>query len=163
VAIAIGAGIALAGTAVSANAASNAADQQSQSAQSSLDLQSKQHDQSLALQQPYTNAGTNALSTMQQLNSGNFSSFTQSPDYKFALDQGTKAMDASSLGRAWRRRITTTSTTTWPASPRKVKTLPRSRATRMPALPTLARTSTRTWARHRRREHSELPMLSTTD
>jgi hypothetical protein len=99
VAIAIGAGIALAGTAVSANAASNAADQQSQSSQASLDLQRQQHDQSIALQKPYTDAGNNALQTMQQLNGGNFSSFTQSPDYQFALSQGTKAMDASAAAR----------------------------------------------------------------
>ncbi len=93
------AGATLLGSYLTSNAASNAANQQNQQAQNSLQLQQQMHNQTVAGLQPYNDAGRNALSTMQQLNGGNYSSFTQSPDYQFALDQGTKAMDASAAAK----------------------------------------------------------------
>ena len=95
----IAGGAALVGGYLSSNAAGNAADQQNQQAQNSLQLQQQMHNQTVAGLQPYNDAGRTALSTMQQLNGGNYSSFTQSPDYQFALDQGTKALDASAAAK----------------------------------------------------------------
>jgi hypothetical protein len=97
--MAIAAGATLVGSYMSSSAAGDAADQQAQSAQNSLQLQKQMHDETTANLAPYNLAGQNALAQMQQLNSGNFSSFTQSPDYQFALSQGTKAMDASAAAR----------------------------------------------------------------
>ncbi len=49
--------------------------------------------------QPYLNAGTGALNQLAQLNSGNYSSFQESPDYQFTLQQGTQALDRSAAAR----------------------------------------------------------------
>lgn len=48
---------------------------------------------------PWLQAGQGALGNLQKLNSGDFSAFTQSPDYQFALDEGFKAMDRSAASR----------------------------------------------------------------
>jgi len=45
--------------------------------------------------QPWLDAGKGALSGLQQLLAGNYSGFENSPDYKFALDQGLHASDMS--------------------------------------------------------------------
>lgn len=66
-------------------------------AQAGLDAataeQARQYDQSREDMQPWLQAGQGALGQMQQLNSGDFSSFTKSPDYQFSLDQGMQALD----------------------------------------------------------------------
>lgn len=49
--------------------------------------------------QPYLTAGNNAVGQMQQLNRGDFSSFTQSPDYQFAMQQGLQGLDRSAAAR----------------------------------------------------------------
>ena len=41
---------------------------------------------------PYYQVGADALAQIQRLNAGDFSSFQQSPDYQFALDQGNQAL-----------------------------------------------------------------------
>lgn len=48
---------------------------------------------------PYMQAGQGALTQLQDLNAGDFSSFTESPDYTFARDQGIKALDRSASSR----------------------------------------------------------------
>lgn len=50
--------------------------------------------------QPFYDAGTSALSRLERLNAGDFSAFTQSPDYQFARDQGLEGIGrlASSRG-----------------------------------------------------------------
>lgn len=50
-------------------------------------------------QMPWLQAGQNALTQLQDLNSGDFSSFTESPDYAFARDQGIKGLDRSAASR----------------------------------------------------------------
>ncbi|AVU02511.1 hypothetical protein ACQR5V_21355 [Xanthomonas oryzae pv. oryzicola] len=49
--------------------------------------------------QPYLNAGTGALNQLSQLNSGNYSSFQESPDYQFTLQQGLQGLDRSAAAR----------------------------------------------------------------
>ncbi|WDI91922.1 hypothetical protein [Xanthomonas campestris] len=49
--------------------------------------------------QPYLNAGTSALNQLSQLNSGNYQSFQESPDYQFTLQQGIQGLDRSAAAR----------------------------------------------------------------
>lgn len=67
--------------------------------QATIDEQRRQYDQSRQDQLPWLQAGTGALAQMQALNSGDFSSFKQSPDYQFSYDQGMQALDRSAAAR----------------------------------------------------------------
>lgn len=49
--------------------------------------------------QPYYDAGTSALSRLEKLNAGDFSAFTQSPDYQFALGQGIEGINRGAASR----------------------------------------------------------------
>ncbi len=49
--------------------------------------------------QPYMDYGKNNLNTLNQLNSGNFSSFYESPDYQFTKGQSIGALDSSAASR----------------------------------------------------------------
>lgn len=104
----IGAGIAAAGgiasAAIGSSGAKDAAAIQAQAANNSLDFQKQQFDwqkqQASTLQQnfqPFIQAGQGATSTLSRLTGGNgtpadYSSFSNSPDYKFALDQGNRGV-----------------------------------------------------------------------
>lgn len=84
----VGAGIALVGlgtAAYQANEAGEAADQVAGGARQGL----AEYQQYNA---PFYNAGTSALSRLERLNSGDFSAFEESPDYRFAFDQGNEAI-----------------------------------------------------------------------
>lgn len=59
----------------------------------------RQYDQSRTDMLPWLNAGQGALSQLQALNSGDFSSFEKSPDYQFRFDQGLQANDRSAAAR----------------------------------------------------------------
>ena len=48
---------------------------------------------------PYFDIGLSNLRQLQALNSGDFSSFQQSPDYQFRFDQGMQALDRSAAAR----------------------------------------------------------------
>lgn len=48
---------------------------------------------------PYITAGGSALSQMQHLNAGDYSSFTASPDYQFSMSQGLQGLDRSAAAR----------------------------------------------------------------
>ncbi|KAF1692652.1 hypothetical protein [Pseudoxanthomonas koreensis] len=61
--------------------------------------QRRQFDLSRQDQQPWLHAGQNALTQLQALNSGDFSSFNNSPDYQFARDQGLQGLDRSAAAR----------------------------------------------------------------
>lgn len=50
-------------------------------------------------QMPWLQAGQRNLATLEDLNQGDFSSFTESPDYAFARDQGIKGLDRSAASR----------------------------------------------------------------
>lgn len=84
----VGATVALVGAASAANQsrqAGKAADAQGRAAQAG-------QQEYLALNQPYLSSGTSALSRLERLNSGDFSAFEESPDYRFAFDQGNEAI-----------------------------------------------------------------------
>ena len=95
----IGAGAAIAGANKAAGAAKAGAKASQQATDATIAEQRRQFDLSRADQMPWLNAGKDALGNLQKLNSGDFSAFTQSPDYQFALDEGFKAMDRSAASR----------------------------------------------------------------
>jgi hypothetical protein len=98
-----GAAIAVGTAAYSANQQKKAASQGAAAMQKATDQsvaeQQRQYDQNRQDQMPWMQAGQNALGQMQALNSGDFSSFKQSPDYQFAFDQGLQAINRSAAAR----------------------------------------------------------------
>lgn len=61
--------------------------------------QQRQYDLAREDRKPWLEAGQGALAQMQALNSGDFSSFKESPDYQWTLDQGFKGLDRSAAAR----------------------------------------------------------------
>jgi hypothetical protein len=80
-------------------AAKKAAGAQSRAADAATEEQRRQFDLTRQDQQPWLQAGQGALTQMQALNSGDFSSFKESPDYQFAFDQGLQGLDRSAAAR----------------------------------------------------------------
>lgn len=102
--VAVASGVIALGTSVyGANQQKNAQNKSIKAQQGAADAatqeQARQYDQTRADQQPWMQAGQGALGQMQALNSGDFSSFTQSPDYQFAFDQGLQGLDRSAAAR----------------------------------------------------------------
>ena len=98
--------VAVAGAAISIGKGvmdSNAAKKAGRAQQAGYDAASaesaRQYDQTREDMQPWMQAGNNALAQMQQLNSGDFSSFKESPDYQFAFSQGLQGLDRSAAAR----------------------------------------------------------------
>lgn len=101
---AITAGVVVAGTAAyGANrkaAAQKAAGRaQASAAQDAIDQSTAIYNNSVDQAMPFYNAGTNALGQLEAVNRGDYSGFENSPDYLFALQQGTKALDRSAASR----------------------------------------------------------------
>lgn len=94
-----GAAVAVVGGAMNNRSQKKAANAAAGSQQAVIDEQRRQYDQSRQDYLPWLNAGGDALGQMQRLNSGDFSSFTHSPDYRFAYDQGMQALDRSAASR----------------------------------------------------------------
>jgi len=94
VAVAIG-GSALLG-AISAH---NAANAQKSAARGQIAATQQNYDNTAQNLNPYIDAGKNALGTITDLNNGNFSSFTNAPDYQFAFDQQLQGLDRSAAAR----------------------------------------------------------------
>src|SRR5688572_29587105 len=94
---------AITGTVIAAGATAYSANQAKKGAQgaanSTAAAQGEARAANQANMQPWLNAGTGALAQMQQLNSGNFSSFKESPDYQFTLEQGLQGLDRSAAAR----------------------------------------------------------------
>lgn len=84
------------GSAYSANKSDKA---QQKGGDAAIAEQRRQYDQTREDQLPWLQAGGNALTQMQKLNAGDFSGFTDSPDYRFAYDQGMQALDRSAAAR----------------------------------------------------------------
>lgn len=84
---------------VDAWSSNKAAGAQKDASKKAIEEQRRQFDLTRSDQMPWLQAGQGALSNLQKLNSGDFSAFTQSPDYQFALDEGFKAMDRSAASR----------------------------------------------------------------
>lgn len=61
--------------------------------------QKRQYDQSRQDQMPWLQAGQGALGTLQQLNSGDFSAYKQSPDYQHRYDQGLQGLSRLAAAR----------------------------------------------------------------
>ena len=94
-----GAAVSVGGGVIQSNKAKKGANAQAAAADAAARESGRQYDQTRQDMMPWLNAGTNALSQMQALNSGDFSSFQQSPDYQFAFDQGMRALDRSAAAR----------------------------------------------------------------
>lgn len=78
-----------------ASASKSAANTQAASADRSLDLQREMFNKQLELQQPFQEAGVNALNRMQ---SGNVMGMMD-PSYQFRLGEGMKALDRTAAAR----------------------------------------------------------------
>lgn len=98
-----GAAIVAGGAIYSANkqagAAKKAGNASERAAQAAIDQSNANYDRTKTSLDPYINAGNGALSQMQALNNGDFSSFKASPDYQFTLDQGVQASDRGAAAR----------------------------------------------------------------
>lgn len=98
-----GAVIAGAATAYAANrqsaAGKDAARAQRDSAQLGIDEQRRQFDTFQQNIQPYLGAGTGALSSLQALNSGDYSGFENSPDYLYARGQTQQGVERGAAAR----------------------------------------------------------------
>jgi hypothetical protein len=79
--------------------AKGALNAQQRAADAATAEQARQFDLTRSDQLPWMQAGQSALTQMQALNSGDVSSFKQSPDYQFALDQGLQSLDRSAAAR----------------------------------------------------------------
>lgn len=94
---------AITGTVLAAGATAYAADKSSDAAKDGAravtGAQREAQAASNANFQPYLNAGSNALTQIQQLNAGNMDSFNESPDYQFTLTQGLQGLDRSAAAR----------------------------------------------------------------
>ncbi len=95
--------IGLAGSALSsrsqAKAAKQGAQAQTAAADQAIAEQRRQYDQTRTDQMPWLTAGTGALGQLGALNSGDFSSFNSSPDYKYAMDSSLGVLDRYAASR----------------------------------------------------------------
>lgn len=93
----------LAGSAFAANRQSSAAKKGAQAAERGTDAaiaeQRRQYDQTRTDQMPWLQAGTGALGQLGALNSGDFSSFQSSPDFKYAMDSSLGSLDRYAASR----------------------------------------------------------------
>ena len=84
---------------VDAWSANKSAGAQKDASKKAIEEQRRQFDLTRSDQMPWLQAGTGALGTLQKLNAGDYSSFNNSPDYQFALDQGMKTLDRSAAAQ----------------------------------------------------------------
>lgn len=87
--------VGLIGTYMGNKGADKAADAQERANQASIAEQRRQFDLTRQDQQPWMQAGQGALEKQNQFLAGDWSGFQNSPDYKWATDQGLKALDRS--------------------------------------------------------------------
>lgn len=119
VAAGVGAAGAIGGAVIASNATKSAAKTSAQAADKSLAVQQQQFDATTANNKPFLTTGTSALNQLAGLYgldtidaSGNTvkgagtgaavdpnATFYQTPDYKFAMDQGIKGVDAGAAAR----------------------------------------------------------------
>lgn len=87
----------------SSQAGKKGANAQAAGQQASIDEQRREYDQSRADQAPWLDAGKQALGLEQNYLAGDTSGFQNSPDYKFAVQQGTRQLDAGATanGNLW--------------------------------------------------------------
>ena len=96
-------GASLASGAIGASAAGDAADTQAAAAMYAADLQQKQFEKSIELQEPWRNAGVKALNQLIPLSMNytpfGMNQFQQDPGYAFRLSEGMKALDRTAASR----------------------------------------------------------------
>lgn len=83
----------------SAYAANRGASAQRSASRTAAAEQARQFDLARQDQAPWLQAGRNALSQLEQVNSGDYSGFENSPDYLFARQQGLQGIDRSAAAR----------------------------------------------------------------
>ena len=96
---AIGAAAIIGSGVMQSNAAKKAGKQQAAAAQAAIQQTEQNYQRTAANLNPYIDAGGSALAQMQKLNSGDYSSFKESPDYQFSLNQGLQGLDRSAAAR----------------------------------------------------------------
>lgn len=79
--------------------AKGAANAQANAANAATAEQQRQFDLTRQDQQPWLQAGQGALTQMQALNAGDFSSFKSSPDYQYARDQMQQGIERGAAAR----------------------------------------------------------------
>ena len=84
---------------LSADAADSASDATTDASQASIEEQRRQFNLIRQDTAPYRVAGREALTTLRNLNAGNFNAFVESPGYQFTRDEGLKAIDRSAVAR----------------------------------------------------------------
>ena len=89
---------------LTSKAAKSGAQAQTSANNAAIGEQQREFDQTQQNLAPYLGAGSNALNLQQQYLSGNTSGFDQSPDYQFAVQQGTKALDAGAASKGNREQ-----------------------------------------------------------
>lgn len=90
---------AVATVAVGVYSADKAADAQGAAAGSSINEQRRQYDLSRKDQQPFLQAGYEALNRQNDILRGNFTGFEQSPDYTYARDASLQALERGAAAR----------------------------------------------------------------
>lgn len=98
----LAAGGGIAGSIIGGNAAGSAADKQAAAARDAADLQNQQYQQTRADQQPWRQAGSQALSQMGDpsfQHTFGASDFQEDPGYQFRMQQGADALQRSAAAR----------------------------------------------------------------
>lgn len=83
----------------SSKAAKKGAQSQAESNAAAIEEQRRQYDLSRQDMQPFMQAGYGALDRQEAFLNGDWSGFEKSPDYAWAVDQGTKALDRGAAAR----------------------------------------------------------------
>ncbi|MFC4728799.1 hypothetical protein [Coralloluteibacterium thermophilus] len=96
---AIGAATTLYSTNQAKKSAQGAANAQVGASNAAIAEQQRQFDLARQDQMPWLQAGQTALSSLERLNSGDYSGFENSPDYLYAQDRGLAALDRSAAAR----------------------------------------------------------------
>lgn len=95
----LGAGIGAAGSLLQGFMGNRAAREQRRAAEANSRLIGQRYDQTRGDFQPYMSAGTDSLSQLQSVNSGDYTGFMQSPDYLAARDMGLEGVDRQAAAR----------------------------------------------------------------
>lgn len=93
------AGATLVAGAMSKNSADKAANAQKNAANGAIAASQENYSKTANNLNPYINAGSGALTQMQALNAGDFSSFKASPDYQYTFNQELQGLDRSAASR----------------------------------------------------------------
>lgn len=81
------------------NAANKSAKASQNATNAAIQQQNMNYDRTATNLNPYIAAGTNSLGQINQLNSGDYSAFQNSPDYQFNMQQGIQGVDRSAAAR----------------------------------------------------------------